>query len=63
MHQKSPHLDGQYASFGKVVEGIEIVDEIATTRTDYYDRPFDAVVMDKVTVDTFGVDYGEPEKY
>jgi peptidyl-prolyl cis-trans isomerase B (cyclophilin B) len=62
MHQKSPHLDGQYASFGKVIEGIEVVDKIATTRTDYYDRPFEEVVMESVTVDTFGVTYPEPEK-
>ncbi len=62
MHQKSPHLDGQYASFGKVIEGIEIVDKIATTRTDYYDRPFEEVVMESVTVETFGATYPEPEK-
>lgn len=62
MHEKSPHLDGQYASFGKVIEGIEVVDEIATTRTDYYDRPFDAVIIEDVSVETFGVDYEEPEK-
>ncbi|MBQ7339264.1 MAG: peptidylprolyl isomerase [Clostridia bacterium] len=62
MHEKSPHLDGQYASFGKVIEGLEVVDEIATTRTDYYDRPFDAVIIESVTVETFGVEYEEPEK-
>ena len=62
MHQKSPHLDGQYAAFGKVISGIEVVDKIATTRTDYYDRPFEEVVMESVEVDTFGVTYPEPEK-
>ena len=62
MHKTSPHLDGQYAAFGKVIEGLENVDEIANQPTDYMDRPFDEVVMKKVTVDTFGEDYGEPEK-
>lgn len=62
MHKTSPHLDGQYAAFGKVTEGLENVDEIANQPTDYMDRPFDEVVMKKVTVDTFGEDYGEPEK-
>lgn len=62
MHKTSPHLDGQYAAFGKVTEGLENVDEIANQPTDYMDRPFDEVVMKKVTVDTFGEDYGEPKK-
>ena len=62
MHQKSPHLDGEYAAFGKLVEGIEVVNEIAEMPTDYMDRPLEDVVMKKVTVDTFGVDYEEPEK-
>ena len=62
MHEKSPHLDGQYASFGKVIEGLEVVDEIASTKTDYFDRPFDDVIMESVSVDTFGVAYPEPEK-
>ena len=62
MHEDSPHLDGQYAAFGKVIEGIEIVDEIAETATDYRDRPRFAQTMETVTVDTFGVDYPEPEK-
>ena len=62
MHENSPHLDGQYAAFGKVIEGIEVVDEIATTRTDYNDRPRTPQVMKSVTVDTFGVEYPEPEK-
>lgn len=62
MHETSPHLDGQYAAFGKVTEGLDVVDEIANMPTDYMDRPFDDVVMKTVTVDTFGVEYGEPEK-
>ena len=63
MHENSPHLDGQYASFGKVIEGIENVDKIAGTRTDFQDRPRTPQVMKKVTVDTFGVEYAEPEKF
>lgn len=62
MHQTSPHLDGQYAAFGKLIEGLEVVNEIAEMPTDYMDRPMEDVVMKKVTVDTFGVEYEEPEK-
>ncbi len=62
MHELAPHLDGQYAAFGKVIEGIEAVDSIAETRTDYNDRPRTPQVMKKVTVDTFGEEYPEPEK-
>lgn len=62
MHKTSPHLDGGYAAFGKVIEGMDIVDKIATTNTDYSDRPLEDQVMKSVTVDTFGVDYPEPEK-
>lgn len=62
MHKDSPHLDGQYAAFGKVIEGMEHVDAIAGTKTDYSDRPLEAQVMKKVTVETFGADYPEPEK-
>ena len=62
MHEDSPHLDGQYAAFGKVVEGIEAVDRICEVRTDYNDRPRVPQVMKKVTVETFGVEYPEPEK-
>ena len=62
MHEFSPHLDGQYAAFGKVIEGQDVVDKIATVRTDYNDRPREKQIMKKVTVDTFGVDYPEPEK-
>jgi len=62
MHQYSPHLDGQYAAFGRVIEGIEAVDNVCAVRTDYNDRPRIPQVMKKVTVETFGVDYPEPEK-
>ena len=62
MHEDAPHLDGQYAAFGKVIEGMEIVDEIAETPTDYRDRPVFSQKMESVTVDTFGVDYPEPVK-
>jgi len=63
MHKNSPHLDGQYAGFGEVVEGIEVVDKIAGVETDYSDRPLNPQRMKTVTVDTFGVDYPLPEKY
>ena len=62
MHKTSPHLDGQYAAFGKLTEGIEVVNKIAETRTDYNDRPIQEQKMKTVTVETFGVDYPEPEK-
>lgn len=62
MHKNSPHLDGSYAAFGKVIEGMDVVNEIAETQTDYSDRPTYDQVMKSVTVDTFGVDYPEPEK-
>lgn len=62
MHENSPHLDGQYASFGKIIEGIEVVDEIAETNTDWNDKPYEEKIMKTVTVDTFGVDYPEPIK-
>lgn len=62
MHEFSPHLDGQYAAFGKVIEGQDVVDAIANVRTDYNDKPRQPQVMKKVSVDTFGVDYPEPEK-
>lgn len=63
MHQTSPHLDGEYAAFGKVTEGMEHVNKIAETPTDYSDRPFTEQVIKSMTVETFGVEYPEPEKY
>ena len=62
MHETSPHLDGSYAAFGKVIEGLEIVDKIANVPTDYSDKPRVEQKMKTVTVETFGVDYPEPEK-
>lgn len=62
MHKDAPHLDGAYAAFGKVTEGIEVVNKIAETPTDYRDRPLEDQVMKTVTIDTFGVEYPEPEK-
>ena len=63
MHQNASHLDGQYAAFGKVIEGIETVDEIASTATDWNDKPKSPQIMRKVTVETFGVEYPQPVKY
>ena len=62
MHKNAPHLDGQYAAFGKVIEGMDVVNEIAECDTDYSDKPLDPQIMAKVTAETFGVDYPEPEK-
>ncbi len=62
MHQDSPHLDGQYASFGKVIEGLEVIEKIALSPTDTWDRPLNNQMIAKMTVDTKGVDYLEPEK-
>lgn len=62
MHKAAPHLDGAYAAFGKVIEGMNVVNKIATTRTTYGDRPVKEQKMASVTVDTFGIDYPEPEK-
>lgn len=61
MHADAPHLDGQYAAFGKLVEGEDVLDIIASIDTDWSDRPRTPQVMKTVTVDTFGVDYAEPE--
>ena len=62
MHKAAPHLDGNYAAFGKITEGMDVVNRIAEEDTDYSDRPLDDQVMKTVTVETFGVDYPEPEK-
>lgn len=62
MHETSPHLDGQYAAFGKVIEGEDVIDKIASVATDYMDKPLEEQKMKKVTVETFGVEYPEPEK-
>lgn len=62
MHKTSPHLDGAYAAFGKVTEGMEVVDRIAQEDTDFQDRPLDEQKIKSMTVETFGVDYPEPEK-
>ena len=62
MHKNAPHLDGDYAAFGKITEGMDIVNKIAEVDTDWNDRPKEDQVMKTVTVETFGVDYPEPEK-
>ena len=62
MHKNSPHLDGAYAAFGKVTEGLEAVNKIAECKTDFSDKPLEPQIMKTVTVDTFGVEYPEPEK-
>ena len=62
MHKNSPHLDGAYAAFGKITEGMDIVNKIAETATDYSDRPLEEQKMKKVTVDTKGVEYPAPER-
>lgn len=61
MHQDSPHLDGEYAAFGKVIEGMEVVDAIAECKTNFRDQPKEDQIMEKVTVETFGQEFDEPE--
>ena len=61
MQEAAPHLDGAYAAFGKVTEGMDVVNKIAETATDYSDRPLETQRMKKVTVETFGEEYPEPE--
>ena len=62
MHKAAPHLDGAYAAFGKITEGMDIVNKIAETETDFRDRPLDEQQIKSMTVDTQGVEYPEPEK-
>lgn len=62
MHKNSPHLDGAYAAFGAVTNGMDVVNTIAQTRTDYNDRPLKEQKIKSITVDTFGEEYDEPEK-
>ena len=62
MHKTSPHLDGAYAAFGKIIEGMDVVNAIAETATDWNDRPLEEQKIKSITVDTFGVDYPEPLK-
>ncbi len=62
MHKAAPHLDGQYASFGKIIEGMEAVNAIAECDTDFSDKPLDPQVIKSVTAETFGTEYPEPEK-
>ena len=62
MHKNASHLDGQYAGFGKVIEGMDAVDKIANTKRDRMDKPLETQRMKKVTVETFGVEYPEPQK-
>lgn len=61
MHKTSPHLDGAYAAFGKVTEGLEIVDKIASTPTDFRDMPLEPQKIRTITVETFGKEYPKPE--
>lgn len=61
MHKKSPHLDGQYAAFGKVTEGMDIVDKIADVKTDYKDKPVETIKLKTVTVETLGKTYPQPQ--
>lgn len=62
MHKDSPHLDGEYAAFGRVTEGMEVVNAIAECETDWNDRPVSEQKLRSVTVETFGIEYPEPEK-
>ena len=62
MHKAAPHLDGAYAAFGKITEGMDVVDKIAQTDTDFRDRPLEDQKIRSIAVETFGVDYPEPDK-
>lgn len=61
MHETSPHLDGQYAAFGEITEGIDIVDKIADCKTDFNDKPLEDQIIKSITVETFGTELDEPE--
>lgn len=63
MHKTSPHLDGSYAAFGKITEGLDVIDAIANVMTDYRDKPIQPQIIKSIEVDTLGVEYPEPEKY
>lgn len=63
MHKNASHLDGQYAAFGKVIEGMDVVDGIASVKTDRYDKPIEPQVMKSVRVETFGTEYPQPVKF
>ena len=63
MHADAPHLDGQYAAFGQVIDGMDLIDKIAAVNVDYNDKPLRDQIIESVTVDTDGEEYDEPEKY
>ena len=62
MHKDAPYLDGQYAAFGKITEGMDVVNKIASVRTNFADKPLKPQVISSMTVDTQGVNYPEPKK-
>ena len=62
MHETSPHLDGSYAAFGKVIEGLDIVEAINSVKTNPMDAPLESVIIEEITVDTQGIEYPVPEK-